>query len=81
MTSSTVDPQAERRVVTLRELHDILPSTAATGSREGAIVFMAIRYGHAIALENDPRIDWRMATRARDRRFAALQRLVYGGVR
>lgn len=64
------------RQATLKELHDVIQDTSAVNARH-AVMMMAIRYGAAKALAPCRDLDYELVDRARRRRFAALQRLVY----
>lgn len=78
----TADEQSAReaRVRTLARLHSQARTLRSIrpGDREGAIITMASRYGAAERLKGGDRYDIDLSYRAADRRFAALQRLVYG---
>ncbi len=66
----------KRRATLKKLLHD--SDHYGIVDRKDAIMRMAIRYGQARAMLADPSLDYDLVDRARDRRFAALQRLVYG---
>lgn len=68
------------RAAALKAVHEVLKDTKVNVDINHAIMSMAIRYGAARALAAGPtgHIAWVFADRARHRRFAALQRLVYG---
>lgn len=66
------------RNATLKELHQVVTDTTNCLDRNHAILSMAIRYGAACALERAPGLDWTLVHRARNRRFAAMMRLVHG---
>jgi hypothetical protein len=64
-----------KRQDTLKLLHD---NDRTSVDRNNAIIMMAVRYGQARALVADRSLDYELVDRARERRFAALMRLVYG---
>lgn len=73
MAESTETTEARRRT-----LEVLRPDAYICVDQKHAIMSMAIRYGQARAAQADQCLDYETASRARDRRFAALQRLVYG---
>lgn len=74
---STTTNDAPMRQATLKALHEVIADTGTIVDRRHAIMMMAVRYGAARSVKSNPHVDWAIAQRARSRRFAALQRLVY----
>ena len=69
-TRARTSERLHRQTVRLRPIR--------SGDREAAIMMMAARYGAAERLNGDSFHDLDLSYRAAHRRFAALQRLVYG---
>lgn len=67
----------DSRQATLKKLHDVIQDTDMAVDARHAVMMMAIRYGAAKALAARHELDYELVSRARTRRFAALQRLVY----
>lgn len=86
IADTTDTSQQEQRAAALKDLHRVIDDGGRfVVDRHHAIMMMAMRYGAARAslqaAVTGNHIAWELAERARHRRFAALQRLVYGGAR